>query len=99
MEFVALLPLIAIVGAVLLQAVLAGQAFWLAGSAARSAARAEAVTGGARAGALQALPARLERGLRVRVGEEAVLVSVRIPSLLGVDLGAASASAFMESQS
>ena len=39
-ELVALLPLLAAVGLALWQAVVAGQAMWLAGAAARSAARA-----------------------------------------------------------
>ena len=42
---VALLPLVALLAMVLWQAAVAGQAVWLAGSAARAAARAHAVGG------------------------------------------------------
>ena len=42
-ETVALLPLVVLVGALLWQAVVAGQALWLSGAAARAAARAAAV--------------------------------------------------------
>ena len=44
-ETVALLPLVVVVGALLWQAVVAGQALWLSGAAARAAARAAAVGG------------------------------------------------------
>jgi len=44
-ETVALLPLVVLVGALLWQAVVAGQALWLSAAAARAAARAAAVGG------------------------------------------------------
>jgi len=65
-ELVALLPLMAVLAALLWQAVVAGQAIWFAGSAARAAARASAVGADASAAARRVLPDRLERGLVVR---------------------------------
>ena len=65
-ETVALLPLVVLVGALLWQAVVAGQALWLSGAAARAAARAAAVGADAQAAAKATLPPRLESGLRVR---------------------------------
>ena len=81
-ELVALLPLVVLVGALLWQAVVAGQAMWLSGAAARAAARAAAIGGDAEAAARGALPRRLEEGLRVRAGGGAVRVAVRVPSVL-----------------
>ena len=65
-ELVALLPLMAVLAGLLWQAVVAGQAVWLAGSAARAAARATALGADAPAAARRVLPDRLERGLVVR---------------------------------
>jgi hypothetical protein len=82
-EMAALLPLVVLLGALLWQAVVAGQALWLSGAAARAAARAAAVGGDAEAAARGALPPRLEQGLRVRAaGGGGVRVSVRVPSVL-----------------
>jgi pilus assembly protein CpaE len=83
-ELVALLPLIALVAALLWQAVVAGQTLWLAAAATRAAARAAAVGGDAEAAARGALPPRLEHGLRVRPATDGggVRVAVRIPSVL-----------------
>jgi hypothetical protein len=83
-ETVALLPLVVLLGALLWQAVVVGQALWLAGAAARAAARAAAVGGDAEAAARGALPPRLERGLRVRSdgGGGGVRVAVRVPAVL-----------------
>ena len=84
-ELAALLPLVVLVGAVLWQAVVAGQALWLSGAAARAAARAAAVGGDEQAAARAALPPRLQEGLRVRdggVGGAGVRVAVRIPAVL-----------------
>lgn len=97
-ELVALLPFIALVGALLVQAAIAGQAVWLAQSAARSAARAQAVGLDRDQAARRTLPSRLERGLRVRPSGDGVQVTLRIPSLWGGDLGSVGASARMESQ-
>jgi hypothetical protein len=85
-ELVALLPLAAVLAAVLWQGVVAGQAVWLAGSAARAAARASAVGADASAAARRVLPARLERGLVVRAGvgaEGGVRVAIGVPSIVG----------------
>lgn len=99
-ELVAVLPLLCVLAAVLWQASLAGWAWWMAGNAAVAAARAEAVSGAGRAGALSALPDALEGGARVRVSAAGdVRVAVRVPSLLGLDLGRVAASARMEPQS
>jgi hypothetical protein len=82
-EMAALLPLVALVGALVWQAVVAGQALWLSGAAARAAARAAAVGGDAQAAARDALPPRLERHLHVRTADgTTVRVSVGIPSVL-----------------
>jgi hypothetical protein len=82
-ELVALLPVLAVAAALLWQVVVAGQAVWLAGAAARAAARARAVGGDPAAAARGALPPRLERGLRVAfASDEAVRVVVRVPSVL-----------------
>ncbi|HWC26387.1 MAG TPA: hypothetical protein VG474_07375 [Solirubrobacteraceae bacterium] len=84
-ELVALLPLMAALAAVLWQAVVAGQAVWLAGSAARAAARANAVGADERAAARRVLPARLERGLVVRPAPSGngVRVAIAIPAVVG----------------
>jgi hypothetical protein len=81
-ETVALLPLIVLVGALLWQAAVAGQALWLSGAAARAAARAVAVGGDADAAAKGTLPPRLEAGLHVRAAAGGVHVAVRVPSVL-----------------
>jgi hypothetical protein len=82
-EMAALLPLVALLAMLLWQAVVAGQALWLSGAAARAAARAAAVGADADAAARGALPPRLEQGLRVRaMGGDGVRVAVRVPSVL-----------------
>jgi Flp pilus assembly protein TadG len=84
-EFVALLPVIAVLVAAIWQAALAGHAVWAATVAARAAARAHAVGADPRDAARSHLPGSLERGLRVateRDGE--VEVTVRIPPLPGL---------------
>jgi hypothetical protein len=84
-ELVALLPLMAVLAALLWQAVVAGQAVWLAGSAARAAARASAIGADAPAAARRVLPDRLERGLVVRPAPSGggVRVAIRIPTVIG----------------
>ena len=81
-ETVALLPLVVLVGALLWQAVVAGQALWLSGAAARAAARAAAVGADPEAAARATLPPRLESGLHVRAVRGGVGVAVRVPSVL-----------------
>ncbi len=82
-ETVAILPLVALVAVLLWQGVLVGQAAWLAGSAARGAARAQAIGTDPRAAARAALPERLRTGLAVRAGERDVRVRVRVPAVVG----------------
>src|SRR3954469_2995310 len=65
-ELVALLPLLVALGFAVWQAAVAGQAMWLAGSAARAAARAEALGDDPAPAARGVLPPRLADGLRVR---------------------------------
>src|SRR3954451_16140726 len=81
-EFVSLLPLVALVVAVLWQAVLAGQAVWSSAGAARAAARAQAVGGDALAAARGALPRSLRSGVRVRADGDAVRIAVPVPLVL-----------------
>jgi hypothetical protein len=83
-EAVAVLPMLVILGFAVWQAAVAGQAMWLAGSAARAAARAEALGEDPAPAASRVLPPRLEDGLRVRVrGEGGVAVTVQIPAVIG----------------
>jgi hypothetical protein len=99
-ELVALLPLLAAVLALAWQIVLAAQAAWAAGVAARAAARAHAVGTDAAAAARAHLPRSLERGLKVAPrGDGGVTVSLRIPAVMrGVDLGRATATARFDPQ-
>ncbi len=83
-ELVALLPLLAVLAVLAGQLVVAGQAVWLAGTAARAAARARALGHDATAGARAALPPGYRRGLRVRTtGPGRVSVRLRVPVLAG----------------
>ena len=80
----AALPFVVLLAAVLWQAALAGQAAWLAGSAARAAARAQAVGGDPASAARGVLPTRLEHGLRVRPrADGGVTVTVPVPLVAG----------------
>jgi hypothetical protein len=84
-ELVAVLPLVAVVALGLWQAVVAGQAAWLAGSSARAAARANAVGDDARAAAASILPGRLREGLRVDAASDGtVRVRLGVPSVVGM---------------
>lgn len=100
-ELVALLPLLAVFVALLWQAVVAGQAVWFAGSAARAAARASAIGGDARAAARRVLPDGLRAGLRVQrdEGDDGVRVAIAIPTVIGaLHLGTVSARARLQDQ-
>jgi hypothetical protein len=100
-ELVAVLPLVAILAASMWQATVAGQAIWLAGAAARAAARASAIGADPRAAARRVLPARLERGLVItRVdGDAGVRVAISIPAIVGGGgLGSVSARAALQDQ-
>lgn len=84
-ELVALLPLMAVLAGVLWQGVVAGQAVWFAGSAARAAARASAIGADEGAAARRVLPARLEGGLVVRRERSGggVRVAIGVPAVVG----------------
>jgi hypothetical protein len=83
-EFVAVLPLVGVLVALLWQAALAGEAVWLGGGAARAAARAAAVGSDPLRAARGVLPRRFERGLRVRTERDGgVTVAVRVPVVVG----------------
>jgi hypothetical protein len=94
-EFVAVLPLLAVLGFAVWQAAVAGQAIWLAGAAASAAARAEAIGADPEPAARSALPPRLADGLSVRAGgDDGVTVTLRIPAVMGGgSLGTTSARA------
>jgi hypothetical protein len=79
-ELVATLPAVLLVGLLVWQLALAGHAAWACANAARVAARAAAVDHDVARAARSALPASLERGLRVRRTDEGVVeVGVRVP--------------------
>jgi Flp pilus assembly pilin Flp len=83
-EMTCILPLLAVVGLGLWQGVVTGQAIWLAGSAARAGARAEAIGSDPAPAARAVLSPRLQEGLRVRKRDEGgVTVTVRIPAVVG----------------
>jgi len=99
-ELVCVLPFVALLGMLLWQMTVAGQAAWLSGAAARAAARAHAVGSDAAGGARSVLPERLESGLRVRAGEDGeVTVTLAVPSVVaGTSLGTIEARARFEPQ-
>ena len=100
MELVALLPVIALVAALLWQLALSGYATWSAGAAARAGARAGALGEDARHAARVALPAELRRDLRISErADGTIIVHVRIPAVTpGLDLGRASSEAHFPAQ-
>ena len=100
-EFVVLLPLVAVLLAALWQLVLVGYAEWGASAAARAAARADAVGADPSAAARSHLAGALRPGLRVRsLAGGDVRVGVRIPTLPGVPaLGRAEATGHFVPQS
>ena len=82
-EFVAVVPVLLLVGALCWQAALAGHAVWMSAHAARVAARADAVGRDPTRAARSALPLGLERGLSVRrLKDGGVRVWVRVPFLM-----------------
>jgi Flp pilus assembly protein TadG len=83
-EFVALLPVLVVVGFALVQLLFAGQAWWSAQAAAGAAARAAAVGGSAADAARERLSAASERGLRVRRDGDAVEVRLLVRGLPGL---------------
>jgi hypothetical protein len=99
-ELVALLPALALVALLAWQAVVAGQAWWMAGAAAREAARARAVGVDAERAARAVLPGSLRPGLRVGDDGDGVRVRLAVPVVVGRrSLGTVSARARMEPQS
>lgn len=88
-ELVALLPLLAVLVLALWQATLAGGTVWLAGSAARAAARAAALGADPAGAARRALPGAFAHDLEVRRGADGtVQVRVEIPAAIpGLHLG------------
>jgi len=99
-EFVALVPVLVLLALVAAQAALAGHAAWMAGAAAREAARARALGADPAAAARRVLPAGLRRGLRVGDDRDGgVRVRVVVPVLVpGTSLGRVGARARMEPQ-
>ena len=98
-EFVAVLPALAVCLILASQAVAVGWALWSAGVAARAGARAENVGGDAEAVARRALPAPLRDGAVIR-SEDGVRVRVRVPALLpGVKLPSVAASSTLDATS
>ena len=83
-ELVAVLPVVAVLGLLAWQGVATGYAAWLAAGAARAAARANAVGSDPRAAARESLPSSLERGLRVRKGDDGqITIAIPIRSVVG----------------
>jgi len=99
-ELVALLPVVGVLAAVAWQVLLAGGAVWFGGTAARAAARAEAVGGDPLRAARGALPSRYERGLQVRRERDGgVAVVVVVPTLFGDrSIGSVTTRAHFEAQ-
>jgi pilus assembly protein CpaE len=77
-EFIGILPAALLAVLVGWQLLLAGQANWLAGNAARVAARAQAVGGDPTDAARGALPSYLRRNLEVSADESDGRVEVRV---------------------
>jgi hypothetical protein len=80
-EFVAVLPVLALGLLIAVQLAVAGYALWSAGIAARAGARAAHVGRDAGRAARRSLPAPLRRGARVS-DDDGVEVGVRVPTLI-----------------
>jgi hypothetical protein len=95
-EFVSVLPALAVCLILAGQAVAAGWALWSAGVAARAGARAEEVGGDPEAAARRSLPGSLRRGAVIR-SDDGVRVRVRVPTLVpGVELPSVAASSTLD---
>jgi hypothetical protein len=95
-EFVAVLPALAVCLVLAGQAVAAGWALWSAGVAARTGARAAHVGGDPKDAARRSLPGPLRRDAAIR-SEDGVRVRVRVPSLVpGVELPSVVASSTLD---
>lgn len=81
-ELLGAVPAVLLVGLLVWQLALAGQALWLCANAARVAARAEAVGRSGPAAARSALPRSMEGGLEVEDHDGAVRVRLRVPLLV-----------------
>ncbi len=92
-ELVAILPLVAVLGAGAWQLAVAGYASWSAAAAARAAARAEAIGADPDRAARRALTPALERDLRVRVADGWIRVAVRVPPVTPIPVGRVEATA------
>jgi pilus assembly protein CpaE len=83
-ELVGVLPLVALLALLCWQAVVAGQAMWLSGAAARAAARASALDQDATVAARRVLPRALDPGVAVDdAGGGDVRVRLTIPAVVG----------------
>ncbi|WCB92917.1 hypothetical protein DSM104299_01617 [Baekduia alba] len=99
-ELVALLPALVAIALLGWQALVAGEAWWLAGAAARDAARAQALGTDPASAARSVLPEGLRSGLRVSDADPGVVVRVQIPAVFaGLRFGSVTARASMERQS
>lgn len=96
-EFVALLPLLALLVLALAQATLAGYAAWSVGTAARAGARAAAVGRDPAAAVRRAAPIG-GRNARVRRAGDTLHVRLPVPSVLPMGLGTVGAVAHLEAQ-
>ena len=95
-EFVAVLPALAVSLILAGQAVAAGWALWSAGVAARAGARAAHVGGNPETAARHALPGSL-RGDAVIRSDSGVRVRVRVPAILpGLELPSVAASSTLD---
>jgi hypothetical protein len=95
-EFVAVLPALAVCLVLAGQAVTAGWAVWSAGVAARAGARAEQVGGDPEAVVRRSLPRPLRAGATIHFGD-GIRVSVRVPALVpGVRLPSVTASSTLD---
>ena len=82
MEFLALIPAVALLVLVLLQAVLLAGAWFSASGAARAGLRADEVGAPVDEAVRAALPDGLERGLRITRRDDAFTVTVRSPGVV-----------------
>ena len=97
-EFVAVLPALAVCLILAGQALAAGWALWSAGNAARAGARVERVASdaGAEAAARRALPSPLRDGAAIQA-DDGVRVRVRVPALLpGIAMPSVSAASTLD---
>jgi hypothetical protein len=95
-EFVAVLPALAVSLVIAGQGVAAGWALWSAGNAARAGARAEQVGSDAEAAARRALPGSLRGGAVIR-SDDGVRVRVRVPGLVpGVSMPSVAAASKLD---